>query len=383
MRRTSRTSFVYTLIQRVVLFIAMLWLVSVVIFFALRVLPGDVAAIVAGTNSTAERYQQIRTQIGLDEPLLIQYGTWLWNIMHGHLGTSIVTGQAMSIRLGLRAAITFPLLVMSMIIALALGIPSAVWSITSKHAWVRTGLRIVSQILGAVPALWAGLLLIMLFGRGNGFIGILPTQGFPTHPLASASSFMTACASLILPAISVGIITAAQLMRYTRSEVLNGENAQHISWSMTAGMTYAQAVRTTGLRLALPQITAVAGVTFASMITGVLTVETLFNIPGLATVLLSDISDRDLPAVQTELLLLAAFFLLIGFAIDGIQRLLDPRSREGFATPIINPAAETSAESTDALTSVTSSVTSSDTSQVATSAEASGHASAPTSEVHA
>ncbi|WP_165496184.1 ABC transporter permease subunit [Alloscardovia theropitheci] len=316
-----------TILSRIALFVVMLWIVSLVIFFALRILPGDVAAIIAGTNSSVERYRSIRTQLGLDRPLIEQYGSWLWDIVRGNLGTSVITGQAMGERLTVRAAVTFPLIIMSMIITLAMGIPTAVWSVTSQHAWVRTSLRVMSQILGAIPALWAGLLLVMIFGKGSGFIGILPTQGFPAQPLSSVSTFLTACASLILPAVSVGIITAAQVMRYTRSALLDGENANHIAWSMTAGMTYAQAVRTTGLRLALPQIISVAGVTFASMITGVLTVETLFNIPGIATILLSDMSERDLPAVQTELLLLAAFFLLVGLVIDMLQRLIDPRLR--------------------------------------------------------
>lgn len=114
-------------------------------------------------------------------------------------------------------------------------------------------------------------------------------------------------------------------MRYTRSAIVDVEKSDYIAWSMASGMTYAQAVRTTGLRLAAPQIASVAGVTFASMITGVLTVETLFNLPGLATMLMTDLSERDLASVQTELLLLSAFFLIVGFVIDTIVRMLDPR----------------------------------------------------------
>ncbi|MFC0265572.1 ABC transporter permease [Alloscardovia macacae] len=321
--RTSISRTVARILQRLALFALMLWIVSVVIFLALRVLPGDVAAIVAGTNSTQAQYEALRTQLGLDQPLIVQYGRWLGQVISslwtGDLGTSLITGEAMSTRLASRAAVTFPLILLSMVIALVVGIWTAVASLTSPRAWVRDGLRVLAQVCGAVPALWAGLLLILAFGRGSGLLGVLPTQGF------SSDSLVSAAASLLLPALSVGLITGAQFSRYTRSALLEVEKDDYLTWSMAAGMTYAQAVRSTGLRLATPQIISVAGVTFASMITGVLTVESLFNLPGLATILLSDISERDLPAVQTELLLLAAFFLAVGFVIDVVQAWLDPR----------------------------------------------------------
>ncbi|WP_418968925.1 ABC transporter permease [Alloscardovia omnicolens] len=321
----SYRSRVLHVLQRLALLVVMLWLVSVIIFVALRVLPGDIASIMAGTNSTPQQYETIRSQLGLDKPLIVQYGQWLGSILTGHLGTSVLTGQLMSTRLIARAAITFPLIVMSMILTVIIAVPTAVLSLTSRHAWVRGSLRVISQIVGAVPALWAALALIILLGKGNGMLGILPTQGFPAHPFASIADVFTAGASLIIPALSVSVITGAHLMRYTRSAILDVEKSDYISWSMASGMTYAQAVRTTGLRLAAPQIASVAGVTFASMITGVLTVETLFNLPGLATMLMSDVAERDLAAVQTELFLLAAFFLIVGFVIDACVRLLDPR----------------------------------------------------------
>ncbi|MFD0705402.1 ABC transporter permease [Alloscardovia venturai] len=316
-----------SILRRLALFILMLWIVSVVIFLALRVLPGDVAAVVAGTNATRAQYRALRASLGVDKPLIVQYLSWMGNVLSGNLGVSTLTGQSMGARIASRALLTFPLIVLSMIFALVCGITSAVYSLTSARAWVRQSLRAISVALGAVPALWAGLLLIMLFGKGSGLIGILPTQGFARSPLESWSSLWTACASLILPALSVGIITAAQIMRYTRSALVEVADSDYVTWSMAAGMTRAQALRTTGLRLAAPQILSVSGITFATMVTGVLTVESLFALPGLATLLLSDVSQRDLPAVQTELLLLAAFFLLVGFVVDVVGQMIDPRLR--------------------------------------------------------
>lgn len=324
-KKAKNQSKVAIALKRFAVLLLMLWIVSIVIFFALRVLPGDIAAIMAGTNSTPEKYEQLRAELGLNQPLIVQYGQWLGSIFTGHLGTSLLTGQAMSTRLLTRAAVTFPLIVVSMVLTLVIALPTAVYSLTSRHAWVRGGLRVISQILGAVPALWAALALIIVFGKGNGMLNVLPTQGFPSNPLSSPANVVSAAASLIIPALSVSIITGAHLMRYTRSAIVDVEKSDYITWSMASGMTYAQAVRTTGLRLAAPQIASVAGVTFASMITGVLTVETLFNLPGLATMLMTDLSERDLASVQTELLLLSAFFLIVGFVIDTIVRMLDPR----------------------------------------------------------
>ena len=253
-------------IRRLLLFAAALFGISIVVFAALRVLPGDVASVMAGLNSPPERVAALRSQLGLDRPLIAQYADWIGALLHGDFGTSILTGRSISAQVGERASVTFPLIVLGLLIAMGLGIPLGCEATLARSRAARGMFHMVAIIGGAVPALWGGLLLILLFSRGTGLIG-----------------------------------------------------------AMSCGMTRRQAVLRVGLRLAMPQLVSVIGLTFAEMVTGVMVIENLFALPGIGNGLVTDVGNRDLIAVQSELFMLAAFFLLIGLLVDLLHRVLDPR----------------------------------------------------------
>ena len=310
------------IIRRLALFVVALLAISVAVFAMLRVLPGDVAAVMAGVNSPPERVAQLRAELGLDRPLAVQYLDWCANLLHGDLGASILTGRSVSEQGGVRAFITFPLITLGLLVALVIGIPLGCAATLARGHRARAAYRLVSIVGGAIPALWSGMLLILLFGRGVGLIGVLPSQGFPAAGWGAPGRALT---SLILPALSVGIIVGASLMRYTRSALGEFASSGYIEMAMSCGMTRTQAVLRVGLRLAMPQMVSVVGLTFAEMITGVMVIENLFALPGLGTGLVTDVGNRDLIAVQGELFMLAAFFLLIGLLVDLAHRALDPR----------------------------------------------------------
>lgn len=309
-------------IRRLALFIVALLAISVIVFAALRILPGDMASVMAGLNSPPERVEQLREQLGLNRPLVVQYADWLSALFRGDFGTSMLTGRSISGQVAQRASVTFPLIVVGLLIAMILGIPLGCAATLARGHRARSMFHLVAVIGGAIPALWGGLLLILLFGRGVGLIGLLPSQGFPS---VGWSSPVSALASLVLPALSVGIIVGASLMRYTRSALGELASSGYIEMAMSCGMTRTQAVLQVGLRLATPQMVSVIGLTFAEMITGVMVIENLFALPGLGTGLVTDVGNRDLIAVQSELFMLAAFFLLIGLVVDLAHRALDPR----------------------------------------------------------
>lgn len=308
--------------KRLGLFVIALAFISVVIFLALRVLPGDIAAIMAGTNSSPERVAALREQMGLNEPLVTQYFSWISGIFRGDFGTAMLTGQSITTLVGARAQITFPLIILGLIIALALGIPLGCAASLARSSRARSIYQAIAIIGGAVPALWGGLLLILLFAKGSGILPILPAAGFPQNGWANP---LHAIASLILPAVTVGIIVGASIMRYTRSALQSVASTGVIDMAMACGMTRKTAMLRVGLRLAMPQLISVIGLTFAEMITGVMVIENLFALPGIGTGLVDDLGHRDLIAVQSELLLLAAFFLIIGLLVDLTHRALDPR----------------------------------------------------------
>ena len=308
--------------KRLLLFVGALVGLSLLVFALLRILPGDVAAVVAGTNATAERLMSLRAQMGLDKSYAAQYGDWVLGLLHGDLGTSVVSGKAVSARVSSRASVTFPLIVLSLLIALAIGLPLGCAAVLTRNVRLRGVFHAVAIVAGAVPALWGGLLLILLFSKGIGLMGLLPSQGFPDAGWAAPLSAM---AALVLPALATGITAGASIMRYTRAAVGDMASSQAVAMAMACGMTRRQAVLRVALRLAIPQLVSVIGLTFAQMVTGVMVVENLFALPGLGSMLVTDVGNRDLTAVQSELFLLAAFFLFLGLLVDLLHRMLDPR----------------------------------------------------------
>ena len=308
--------------KRLLLFVGALVGLSLLVFALLRILPGDVAAVVAGTNATAERMTSMSAQMGLDKSYAAQYGDWVLGLLHGDLGTSVVSGKAVSAQVSSRASVTFPLIVLSLLIALAIGLPLGCAAVLTRNVRLRGVFHAAAIVAGAIPALWGGLLLILLFSKGIGLMGLLPSQGFPDAGWAAPLSAM---AALVLPALATGITAGASIMRYTRAAVGDMASSQAVAMAMACGMTRRQAVLRVALRLAIPQLVSVIGLTFAQMVTGVMVVENLFALPGLGSMLVTDVGNRDLTAVQSELFLLAAFFLFLGLLVDLLHRMLDPR----------------------------------------------------------
>lgn len=313
-------------VRRLVLFCIALVVLSVLVFACLRILPGNVAAVMAGTNSTPERVAALSEQLGLNRSYPAQYFQWVSDLLHGNLGTSLLTGQSTIGQTWARAQVTVPLILLGLVLSLIIGVPLGVVAASRRDGGLHSAMRYVSLAAGAVPALWEGLLLILVFGKGVGLIGIFPSQGFPEEGWAQPGA---ALGSLLLPALSVGIISGAQMMRYTQSALDGIAESGYITMAMAAGSTRARAIRTTGLRIVLPDLISVTGLSFAQMITGVLVIENLFSLPGLASMLVTDVGNRDLLKVQSELMLLAAFFLLIGLLTDIAHRVADPRLRDG------------------------------------------------------
>ncbi|MFT8358663.1 ABC transporter permease [Bifidobacterium aquikefiri] len=310
------------LVRRSALLLAALFGMSVLIFLALRVLPGNVASVMAGLNATPDRIARLRQELGLNRSYPQQYLDWAGDIIHGNLGVSVLTGRDVGVQILSRVQITFPLILLGLLLSCLFGIPLGCASILASHARVRHGLHLLALVGGAIPALWGAMLFILLFSKGSGLINIFPAQGFPDNGWKQPGS---ALVSLVLPALTVGIIVGSSILRYTRSALQEMLASEFVDMGMACGMTRVQAVLRIGLRVVTPQLVSVIGLTFAEMITGVMVIENLFGLPGIGSMLVTDIGNRDLLTVQSELFVLAAFFLCIGFVVDVLHRILDPR----------------------------------------------------------
>ena len=309
-------------LTRLALLVVGLFVASVLIFVTLRVLPGDVAQLIAGTDSTPDQIEAVRDQLGLDVPLPLQYGAWIAGVVRGDFGASLITGAPVLAELAQKAQVTVPLGLLAMAIALVLAVPLGVMSAILRGRAGGTALSVGSQAIAAVPVVWAGMMLVVVFAV---WLGWLPAQGFPR---AGWQQPLPALRSLLLPALTIGVVEGAMLLRFVRSATLQAVGQDFVRTAAAKGLTRTQALIRHGLpNMALSVIT-VLGLQAAGIIVGAVVIEQLFSLPGIGRMLVTDVGNRDLVKVQGELLVLTGFVLLVGFAVDLFHRLIDPRQRE-------------------------------------------------------
>ena len=311
----------YTL-TRLALLLLGLFVASVLIFLTLRVLPGDVAQLIAGVNSTPEQVAAIRERLGLNESLPVQYLDWIGGIFRGDLGTSLLTGSSVSEEIAQKARVTVPLGIMALTIAVLFSVPLGVLSAMRRRRAEGTALNVGAQTLAAVPVVWAGMMLVVVFAV---WLGWLPAQGFPRTGWADPGA---AIRSLLLPAITIGIVEGAMLMRFVRSATLQAVGQDHVRTAAAKGLTRSTALIRHGLPDVGLSVITVLGLQVAGIIVGAVVIEQLFSLPGIGRMLVADVSARDLPKVQGELLALTGFVLIVGFVVDLVHRIIDPRQRE-------------------------------------------------------
>ena len=309
-------------LTRLALLLLGLFVASALIFMTLRVLPGDVAQLIAGVNSTPDQVAAIRDRLGLDDPLPVQYAAWIGGVLQGDLGSSLLTGSSVADELVQKGQVTIPLGLMAMTIAMLVALPFGVISAMRRGHADGTALNVTAQTLAAVPVVWAGMMLVVVFAV---WLGWLPAQGFPRSGWSDPG---LAFRSLLLPAITIGVIEGAMLMRFVRSATLQATGQDFVRTAAAKGLTRNQALVRHGLPTVGLSIITVLGLQVAGIIVGAVVIEQLFSLPGIGRMLVADVGARDLPKVQGELLVLTGPVLIVGFVVDLVHRAIDPRQRE-------------------------------------------------------
>lgn len=307
---------------RVVLLLLGLLVAAALIFLVLRVLPGDVAQVIGGTRASPAQIAAIRTGLGLDEPLPVQLLDWIGGLLHGDLGRSLVTGTPVATELGQKLEVTLPLAGLSLVIGLGLGLPLGVVSALLHRRVGGFLVAAAAQAVAAVPVVFAGVLLALLLGT---LLHLLPVQGFPLDGWRAPGR---AFASLILPALTIGVVEGAVVLRFTRSATLDALGQDHVRTAAAKGMTRTRALMTHGLPGVLLSVLSVVGIEIAALLVGAVIVEQLFQLPGVGRMLVTDVANRDLIKVQSELLVLTGLILVVGALVDVLHRVIDPRQRE-------------------------------------------------------
>jgi peptide/nickel transport system permease protein len=308
------------LLRKLAAFLVTLLFVSALVFVVVRVLPGDPALVIMGTEGSPEAVARLREAMGLDRPLAVQYAEWLGRAVRGDLGVSIQYDVPVARLIGSRLPVTLPLTIMAAALMLAVGLPLGVYAATRARRLGDYVAMVVSQLGIAVPAFWSGLLLILLFSVR---LGWTQSGGFTAWSEGAGAALR----SLLLPAIALGLFQAAVLVRATRSAVLDVLREDYVRTARAKGVPEPAVVGKHTLRNAMIPIVTVAGVQLGQLIAGSIVLENVFALPGLGRLALVAIGARDLPVVQGVTLFVAAAIVVINFSVDVLYAVLDPRIR--------------------------------------------------------
>jgi peptide/nickel transport system permease protein len=306
--------------RRIIILVVTLLLVSVAIFVVLTVLPGDPAQIILGIHAAPETLKELRHQLGLDQPALVRYLGYLGDLARGDLGQSITYGVPIRSLILSRLHVTIPLALLSMMLAVLISIPMGTYSALHRNRPGDYGLMVFSQIGLAVPAFWAGILLILLFAVN---LHWFPSGGFQSW----GENPVRALKSLLLPSLSLGLVRAAVLTRMTRSSMLEVLGEDYIRTARSKGLPERIVVYKHAFRNAIIPVITILGLQAGDLLAGAIIIENVFYLPGIGRLVFEAIGQRDLPVIQGGVLFIAMMIVVINFVMDIVYKYLDPRIR--------------------------------------------------------
>jgi peptide/nickel transport system permease protein len=307
-------------LRRVATLVATLVCVSILVFVVIRVLPGDPALIIMGTEGSPEAVARLREALGLNRPLAVQYADWLRRALTGDLGVSIQYDVPVGRLILSRLPLTLPLMLMAAALMVLTALPLGLYAATRHRRMGDYAAMVLSQLGIAVRSFWAGLLLILLFSVRLGWVQSGGFEGW-------SGGVWPGVRSLLLPAVALGLFQAAVLVRATRSSVLDVLREDYVRTARAKGVSEATVLGKHTLRNALIPIVTVAGIQLGQLMAGSIVLESVFALPGLGRLALGAITARDLPVVQGVALFVASCIVLINFAVDLLYGVLDPRIR--------------------------------------------------------
>ncbi|MFE6902308.1 ABC transporter permease [Streptomyces sp. NPDC057717] len=310
------------LLRRLAFLVVSLVLASIVLFVLLRMLPGDPANALTSVGASPEQIAAARHSIGSDRPLPEQFTHWIGQLATGDLGTSFVSSLPVGPEVVQRLSVTVPLTLSAFVLAVLIAVPAGFVAAYKRRSWYGALLSGVSQLGIAVPVFWLGMILIVVFALNAGW---LPSGGFPQDGWSDPAQ---AIRSLVLPVVTIALVMSASLIRYVRSATLDVLDSDFLRTSRALGSSFGQAMWRHGLRNASVPVISILGIELASTLLGAVVVESVFALPGLGSLLATGIAQHDYPVIQGVLFVSTLAVLLIGFAADLVQRIIDPRLRD-------------------------------------------------------
>ena len=314
------------IVKRLSLFVPTLILVSLVVFFVMRILPGDPALVLLmgdtgeGGAVTEEELAAVRAKLGTDKPLYTQYGIWMWGLVRGDFGQSYWYNDAVADHVKARFPITLELAVMSLIIAFIISVPLGVISAVKQDKWADNAAKLFTITGVAMPTFWVGVLLIYFLARVFDWLPPIGYEKLWDDPLTNLQQ-------LIFPALALGYFNTAFTARVTRSAMLEVLREDYIRTARSKGLKEFIVVSRHALKNAFLPVITVSGWQFSRLLGGAVLIEIIFRIPGMGIMMVESIAHRDFPIIQAFLMTVAALVLLLNLLVDLSYGWLDPKVR--------------------------------------------------------
>lgn len=318
--------------------------IVIIVFFIVRVLPGDAAIVRAGPYATQEKIDEIRAQYGFSDPLPVQFKDYMSSVFTGDLGTSIRTGGNVTTELVDRLPASLELAFYAVILAALIGIPIGILAAARKGTWIDGASRVFAVLGSSMALFWLGLLLIyFLFFRLRWFPGPIDRLAVGTKPPGTITGFYTIDAALhgdfgliweafrylALPVLTLGLVLAAPILKMVRASMIDALESEHVRTARALGVPYLQVLFRDGFRNALLPVTTAIGIVFGYMLGGNIIVEFLFAWPGVGRYAYSAIQVNDLEALQGFVIVVGVLYVALNVVIDLVYAWIDPRIRLG------------------------------------------------------
>jgi len=307
--------------KRILMTLAVLFLVTVFLSLLVHVVPGDAAKVLLGPRASPELIAKVRAAMDLDKPVYVQVGKFVWNVLHGSLGVNVFTGVPINRLVGTALPHTLVLAVTSLGLAVLVGVPLGVFSATHPNSWLDRFTAVISISLTTIPSYVAGLFLLLIFAVG--------LHMFPAMGLGDDGNIPDYVRHLILPTVALAITWIGYLARLVRTSLLEVLNETYVRAARAGGLGERLVLYKYALKNALIPTVAVLGVGLGSLMGGAVLVEIIFSRPGMGLLIYNAIKDRNYPLVRSGVLVVSFLFVFVNLLADLVYTYLDPRIQLG------------------------------------------------------
>lgn len=306
-------------IRRIIAAIPVIFIVGLIVFFIVHMIPGNPVAVMLGDEATQEEVEALTEKLGLNEPLPTQYIRWMKNALRGDLGDSLYYNRSVIEALLDKMEPSLLLVAYAMIIAIIVGMPLGIVAAINRATLLDKFCMVISMIGISMPSFWLGMNLVVLFAVKS---SLFPSVGY--IPI-SEEGIISSLYFLTLPALALGLQRSASIARVTRSSMLEVLNNDYVRTARAKGLNEYYVIVKHALKNALIPVITQIGISFAHLAGGAVAIETIFNIPGVGSLAFESIKRRDYPMIQGHILLVAAIYIFVNLIVDLLYKYVDPR----------------------------------------------------------